>query len=62
MKTAGVGDAIVQAIVGHDSAESSEHYTHMDAASKRAALAKLPDLTEPATPEQRAAWLSRLRV
>ncbi len=47
MKTAGAADAIVQDIVGHDSAESSEHYTHIDAASKRAALARLPDFTLP---------------
>jgi integrase len=44
MKNAGVSPAIVQDIIGHDSAEISAHYTHVDSAAKRLALASLPDL------------------
>lgn len=45
MKNAGISPAIVQDIIGHDSAEMSAHYTHVESASKRAALSTLPDLT-----------------
>ncbi|WP_265593698.1 site-specific integrase [Verrucomicrobium sp. BvORR034] len=44
MKNAGVSPAIVQDIIGHDSAEISAHYTHVDSPSKRKALSSLPDL------------------
>jgi integrase len=47
-KSAGIGSAIVQDIVGHDSEAISAHYTTIDDASKRAALSGLPDLTKPA--------------
>lgn len=45
MKNAGVSPAIVQDIIGHDSAEMSAHYTHVESAAKRRALDALPDLT-----------------
>ena len=44
-KIAGVGGAIVQDMVGHESAAISAHYTTIDDATKRTALATLPDLT-----------------
>jgi hypothetical protein len=47
MKNAGVSPAIVQDIIGHNSAEVSAHYTHIDSAAKKAALAQLPDLNQP---------------
>jgi integrase len=45
MKNAGISPAIVQDIIGHDSAEMSAHYTHVEHAAKANALASLPDLT-----------------
>lgn len=45
MKNAGISPAIVQDIIGHDSAEISAHYTHVEHAAKKHALASLPDLT-----------------
>lgn len=45
MKNAGVSPAIVQDIIGHDSAEISAHYTHVEHSAKAQALASLPDLT-----------------
>jgi len=45
MKNAGISPAIVQDIIGHDSAEMSAHYTHVEHAAKKHALASLPDLT-----------------
>lgn len=45
MKNAGVSPAIVQDIIGHESAEISAHYTHVESEAKRQALATLPDLS-----------------
>jgi len=42
MKNAGISPAIVQDLVGHESAEMSAHYTHIESDSKRKALATLP--------------------
>jgi integrase len=42
LKTAGVSDAVAQDLVGHESAEISRHYTHIEAPAKRAAVDKLP--------------------
>jgi integrase len=47
MKNAGISPAIVQDIIGHDSAEMSAHYTHVEHAAKKHALASLPDLSSP---------------
>lgn len=44
MKNAGVSAAVVQDIIGHDSAEMSRHYTHIENAAKRSALEFLPNL------------------
>lgn len=44
MKNAGISPAIVQDIIGHDSAEISAHYTHVEHSAKAKALASLPDL------------------
>ena len=44
MKNAGVSASIVQDIIGHDSAEVSRAYTHIEADAKRSALEKLPEL------------------
>jgi integrase len=45
MKNAGISPAIVQDIIGHDSAAVSQHYTHIDEPAKRRAIDALPDLT-----------------
>jgi integrase len=45
MKNAGVSPAIVQDIVGHESATISANYTHIDRLSKRAALSTMPDVS-----------------
>ena len=42
MKNAGISPAIVQDLVGHESAEMSAHYTHIESDAKRKALASLP--------------------
>ena len=44
MKNAGISPAIVQDIIGHDSAEMSAHYTHIESKAKREALNSMPDL------------------
>lgn len=44
MKNAGVSPAVVQDIIGHESAEISAHYTHIESDAKRKALNELPDL------------------
>jgi integrase len=45
MKNAGISPAVVQDIIGHDSAEMNTHYTHIDHETKRKALESLPDLS-----------------
>lgn len=42
LKAAGVSDAIARAIVGHESAAVSRVYTHLDLATMRAAMEKMP--------------------
>ena len=42
LKTAGVSDAVAQDLVGHESAEISRNYTHIETPAKRAAVDKLP--------------------
>jgi integrase len=44
LKNAGVSEAIARDIIGHDSAQISQHYTHIEAAAKREALNRLPDI------------------
>ena len=43
----GGSPAVVQDIIGHDSAEMSAHYTHIESGAKRQALAALLDLEAP---------------
>jgi hypothetical protein len=42
---AGVSDFIAREIVGHDSAAVSRQYTHLTTADNRAAMGRLPDVT-----------------
>ena len=42
MKNAGASPAVVQDLVGHESAEMSAHYTHIESDAKRRALDTLP--------------------
>jgi integrase len=42
LKTAGVPEAVVRDIIGHESAMVSQNYTHVDDKAKRSALAKMP--------------------
>jgi integrase len=52
MKNAGISPAIVQDIIGHESAEISAHYTHIESDAKRKALDSLPDFfTTTTTPK-----------
>jgi len=46
LKSAGVGDSVAMDIVGHETAAVSRNYTKIDDAAKRAAIAKLPDITK----------------
>ena len=48
MKNAGISPAIVQDIIGHDSAEMSAHYTHIEGDAKRKALNSMPDISKSA--------------
>jgi integrase len=45
LKNAGVSEAVAMDLIGHDSTEMSKHYTHTNETEKRAAIAKLPDIT-----------------
>lgn len=47
MKNAGVSPAVVQDIIGHESAEISAHYTHIESDAKRKALDAMPDINLP---------------
>jgi integrase len=47
LKNAGVSDVVTRDIIGHESAAISNNYTHIEAETKRAALDKMPDVTEP---------------
>jgi integrase len=44
MKNAGISSAIVQDIIGHESAAISASYTHIDERAKRTALEQMPDV------------------
>lgn len=44
MKNAGISEAVVQDLVGHESAEMSAHYTDIDSKAKQKALTKLPTI------------------
>jgi integrase len=44
LKNAGVPEAVVMDIIGHDTEAMSRHYTHIEAEAKRSALSKLPDI------------------
>lgn len=46
LKNAGVSDAVAQDLVGHESAEVSRLYTHIDDKAKREAVNKLPVIGE----------------
>lgn len=46
LKSAGVNDSVAMDIVGHETAAVSRNYTKIDDAAKRAAIAKLPDITQ----------------
>jgi integrase len=46
LKAAGVSDFIAREIVGHDSAAVSRQYTHLTTDDKRAAMQRLPDVTD----------------
>ena len=46
MKNAGISPAVVQDIIGHDSAEMSTHYTHIEGDAKRKALNSMPDISK----------------
>jgi integrase len=46
LKAAGVSDFITREIVGHESAAVSRAYTHLTTDDKRAAMQRLPDVTD----------------
>ncbi len=45
LKKAGVSESVAMDLIGHDSSEISANYTHTDDDARRAAVAKLPDIT-----------------
>jgi integrase len=45
LKEAGVPHAVVQELIGHDSQQISDHYTHVGSEALKKAAAALPDLT-----------------
>jgi integrase len=45
LKAAGVSDFMAREIVGHESAAVSRQYTHLTTDDKRAAMRRLPDVT-----------------
>jgi integrase len=45
LKRAGVSDAVAREIVGHETAAVSRAYSHIDAATLKAAIDRLPDIT-----------------
>jgi integrase len=45
LKASGASDVIAREIIGHESAAVSRTYSHIDSATLRAAIDKLPDLT-----------------
>jgi integrase len=47
LKAAGVSDFMAREIVGHESAAVSRQYTHLTTGDKRAAMERLPDVTDP---------------
>jgi integrase len=44
LKNAGVSDAVARDIIGHESVAVSRNYTHIDTATKRKAVDKMPDI------------------
>ena len=46
LKAAGVSDFVAREIVGHESAAVSRQYTHLTTDDKRAAMQRLPDVTD----------------
>ena len=46
LKAAGVSDFMAREIVGHESAAVSRQYTHLTTDDKRAAMQRLPDVTD----------------
>jgi integrase len=46
LKAAGVSESVTRDIIGHESAEISRHYTHVEESAKRKALDRLPDITK----------------
>ena len=46
LKSSGVSDSVTMDIVGHETASVSRSYTKIDDAAKRAAINKLPDITQ----------------
>jgi integrase len=46
LKNAGVNDSVTMDLIGHETAAVSRNYTKIDDAAKRAAIAKLPDITK----------------
>jgi integrase len=46
LKAAGVSDFIARELIGHDSAAISRQYTHLTTDDKRAAMQRVPDVTQ----------------
>lgn len=49
LKEAGIPQAVVQELIGHDSEQMSEHYTHVGSEALKKAAAALPDVTSTIT-------------
>jgi integrase len=45
LKASGAAEAVTRDIIGHESAEISRHYTHVDEDAKRSAIDRLPNIS-----------------
>jgi integrase len=61
MKKAGVPEAVVRDIVGHDTMEISRLYTHIDGSAKRDGVNRLPNLGATSKGLSRSGPLARQR-
>src|SRR5262249_58463919 len=53
LKGAGVSDAVARELIGHESEAISRHYTHIETATLREAVGKMPDLFARREPPER---------
>ena len=55
LKSTGANEAVAMALAGHETKAVSQNYTHLDTATLRGAVAKLPDVTKLRAPKKKRA-------